>query len=327
MRIAALSFVAGFAGIALGLLGCSSEAPPPFAGGGETSPVEAYPPGPYGVGVGAQVSNYSFVGYADEQASHASMQLIQFADFYNPHAIDTLYQPTCSDGSGPCQADADCQKTSAQQSSGAFCDDDRLYPPGSPYGARQPKPTVLAYDVASVWCGPCNLEAGCLLQPLHKRYAPCGAQFFLQLAQGPDSESGAPAVPKDLLTWDTTYKLSIPTAIAPANQSEPIWAEEAFPENILIDTTSMTIIDRSAGVPPTEICADESTLCSTTSAFGSVTLSSMPVYDEGEEVQCDTQFAVGVDQPCMSGAACQKFEYWQNLEDHLDKSRPGCEVK
>jgi hypothetical protein len=292
MRIEALLLVASVGAMTSGLLGCSSESSiPAFAGGGQVSVAPAYPPGPYGTGVGSQVENFDFVGYVDAKSDHASMQLIQLADFYNPHAFDITYQPASA------------------------AEDDRLFPPGSQYGAGLQKPTVLSLDVASVWCGPCNEEAQCVVPALHKRYEPCGGQFMLQLADGPTE--GVSAVPKDLVNWAEAYGVNFPAAIDPEYKTEVIWAAEAFPENILFDTTTMTIIDRIAGVPPTQICADESAECSTTSAFGSPGLSS----------ECLSAFALGDDVPCASGAACQKFEYWQNFESHLDKSRAGCEVQ
>jgi hypothetical protein len=291
MRIEALLSVASVSAIAFGLLGCSSTPPPPFAGGGEVASAPVYPPGPFGTGVGSQVENFDFVGYANPKADHKTMQLIQFADFYNPHAFDTTYKPAST------------------------AEDDRLFPPGSQYGEGQPKPTVLSVDIASVWCGPCNAEADCVVPSLHKRYAPCGGEFMLQLADG--HTVGTAAVPNELEAWAFDYGVDFPAAIDPEYKTEIIWAASAFPENILIDLTNMTIIDRIAGVPPTQICADQSAECGTANAFGSITPT--PV--------CQSEFALGYDLPCQSGATCEKFEYWQNFEAHLDKSRPGCEVK
>jgi hypothetical protein len=293
MRIEALLAVASVGAMTIGLLGCSSSdttPSPPTTLSGQASAAAVYPPGPFGTGVGSQVENFDFVGYADAATNHSTMQLIQFADFYNPHAFDQSYSPASA------------------------AEDDRLFPPGSQYGAGLPKPTVLSLDVASVWCGPCNEEAECVLPALHKRYAPCGGEFMLQLADGPDE--GVAAVPANLVAWTEQYKVNFPSAVDPEYKTEVLWAAEAFPENILIDTTSMTIIDRIAGVPPTQICEDESALCSTTSAFGTPDLSSA----------CQQAFALGVSLPCASGSSCNKFEYWQNFEAHLDKSRAGCEV-
>jgi hypothetical protein len=294
MRITALVAFTSVGALTFGLLGCSSTdtAPPPVSTlSGQASAAVVYPPGPFGTGVGSQVENFDFIGYANEQADHATMQLIQFADFYNPHAFDQDYNPASP------------------------AEDDRLFPPGSQYGEGLQKPTVLSLDVASVWCGPCNEEAQCVLPALHKRYAPCGGEFMLQLADGP--EQGVAAVPKNLLAWAEEYKVNFPAAVDPEYKTEVIWAAEAFPENILINTTTMTIVDRIAGVPPTQICQDETALCSTTSAFGTPGLSA----------ECQSAFALGVDLPCTSGASCDKYEYWQNYEAHLDKSRPGCEVQ
>jgi hypothetical protein len=280
MRIGALIAFASVGAMTFGLMGCSSSTPPPpFEGGGQTSNAPTYPPGPYGTSVGSQVQNFDFVGYANEQADHTAMALIQLSDFYNPHAFDTEYNPASPE------------------------EDDRVFQPGTQYNPGTTpiqKPTVLNIDIASVWCGPCNEEAGSVLPVLHKMYAPCGGEFLLVLADGPTV--GTAALPKNLYAWADKYKENFPTAIDPEYKTEVIWAAEAFPENIQVDTTTMTIIDRIAGVPPTQICSDETALCNTESAFGPTQL-------------------------CASGASCQKFEYWANYEAHLDKSRAGCQVQ
>jgi hypothetical protein len=205
-----------------------SDPPPPFeAGPGATQTKTElnYPDGPYGIGVGSTIPNLQFIGYVNAVADNSQMQVIQFSDFYNPHGLDKTYVPESPDK------------------------DDRLFPAGSQYGAGNPKPTVIAIDVASVWCGPCNAEAKCVL-PVHKRtYAPCGGGFFLQLQDGPTP--GKAATPKNLYNWTVkSYKEDFPTAIDPEERLiSQVAPQEAFPVNVLVRTDTMKIVEAIAGVP------------------------------------------------------------------------------
>lgn len=203
------------------------DPPPAFDPGAVQTTAEhtAYPAGPYGVGKGSIIPNYAFIGYANAMKDITSMQNIEFGHFYNPHGRDAAYQPAAGE------------------------QDDRLYPPGSQYGEGQPKPTVLSVDVASVWCGPCNAEAQCVL-PVHRRvYGACGGGLFLQLQDG--ATPGKAATPINLKIWATkTYKEDWPVAIDPQERLiSSVATQQAFPVNILIDTVTMKIIENIAGVP------------------------------------------------------------------------------
>src|SRR5262245_23728136 len=88
-------------------LGCSSESIGPVGadpGGDEPAaaptstapsgigdapfqPVKAYPPGPYGRGIGAVIENLSFLGWRDPVASGydpSQLQSVSLAEFYDP---------------------------------------------------------------------------------------------------------------------------------------------------------------------------------------------------------------------------------------------------
>jgi hypothetical protein len=219
---------------AFALVGCSSPppapTPPPAFNPGATAqpapaPQAAYPAGPYGVGVGSTVENLSFIGYANPVTSTKVMQEISVADFYNPHGRDKTYQPASP------------------------AEDDRLFPAGSQYGAGKSKPTVIAVDVASVWCGPCNAEARCSLPVRQQWYSACGGGLFLQLQDGPTV--GTAATPKNLVNWaQKEYKEEFPVAIDPAERIlSTIASQEAFPQNFILDTTNMKIVALVAGVP------------------------------------------------------------------------------
>lgn len=215
-------------GLGLGGLGCagdtSSPVPgsagtqatkaPPFAEGqgqaaGDT---EAYAAGPYGLATGSVIANFKFLGFPNEQADKGQngLQTIQLADFYNPTG-------------------------------------DGKYPEGSPFGAGTPKPKALVIDVASVWCGPCNEEAKNVLPGLHLKYKPRGGEFLLQLADGPTP--GTAAIPSNLFNWTSKYKVDYPGTLDPSYKLNPLFTQDAFPQNFMIDTKTMKIVRVVAGVP------------------------------------------------------------------------------
>lgn len=89
-------------------LGCSSEslnqeatpgdgAPAPSETStptveGDFAPVQAYPPGPYGYGVGAVIANMEFVGWHDPVAANYDVNLLErvsLGDFYDPTGTTT----------------------------------------------------------------------------------------------------------------------------------------------------------------------------------------------------------------------------------------------
>lgn len=191
----------------------------------------AYAPGPYGISKGSIIANYEFIGFANAKAFNGGMQAIQLADFYNPHANDPSYVP------------AEGQP------------DDRFFAPGSQYNTKDAngnevlakKPKALLIDVASVWCGPCNEEAGSVLPAKYAAYKPRGGEFLLQLADGPTP--GTPAQPKNLTSWTTKYKVDYPATIDPSYKLGALFEADAFPANFIIDTTTMTIVEVIAGVP------------------------------------------------------------------------------
>jgi hypothetical protein len=182
-----------------------------------------YPKGPYDLGQGATVRDQSFPGFANALADSAQIQTLSFADFFNPHVLDETYQPA-----GPEV-------------------DDRLFPPGSPYGAGKPKPRALLLDIASVWCGPCNEEAKDLLPAKHARYAPCGGEFFFQLADGP--QPGTKVEEKHLRTWTKVYKVDYPATYDQEHLLSALYSAGTFPDAAVIDTRTMQMITVLQGVP------------------------------------------------------------------------------
>jgi len=279
--------------------GCSSEPPPEFkpGSGQEKAPEAAYPEGPYGIGEGSIIANYQFIGYANAKLNNQTMQALQLADFYNPHGRDATYQPA----------------------SGAA--DDRLFPEGSAYPAGTPKPTVLLIDIASVWCGPCNAEAGGVLPLQHKKYAPCGGEFFLQLADGPTQ--GTSALPKHLNNWTTKYKVDYPSSIDPTYKLQALFEASAYPTNLILDTTTMKIVKVIAGEVIAKACNDGPIECSS-----DTTCTTCTAYNTGS----GTANFCGDGNPCTTnadctGLTCSTTEFWRTYEQLLDKGRNGCTVK
>jgi hypothetical protein len=170
----------------------------------------AYPAGPYGISPGSVIANYQFVGFANAAVVNDQLQIIQLADFYNPDGL-------------------------------------QKFPEGSPYGAGEPKPKALLIDVASVWCAPCNYEAGSVLPGLYAQYQPQGGEFLLQLADGPTP--GTAAESKHLYNWTTKYDVNYPATIDPTYKLSSLFESDAFPTNMIIKTSDMTIVKVIAGAP------------------------------------------------------------------------------
>ncbi len=169
-----------------------------------------YPVGPYGLEVGSVIENFQFVGYPNAALEQGELRSMQLADFYNPTG-------------------------------------DEVYPEGSLHGAGEPKPTVIMLVVSAVWCGPCNYEADAILPGEHEEYSPRGAEFLLVLADGPTP--GITATFNHLKNWTTKYDTNWPSAIDPSYKLSALFVQQAFPQNMLIDTKTMKIVEVIAGVP------------------------------------------------------------------------------
>jgi hypothetical protein len=217
------STLAALAAVAA-LLGCNAD---PGVGNGEG--IDAPPPCPACgkasgmVAQGSIIPDFSFEGFVGGDVQ--TLAGITIYDFYNPHAGDASYAP----------ADPS--------------EDDRLFPPGSPYGGGTKKPTALLIDIASVWCGPCNEEAKDTLNVLYAKYKPCGGEFFFQLAEG--GSPGAPVTPQLLSTWISMYHLTYPAVWDPSKQLFPIYNADAFPDSAIVDTRTMRLVDVVSGVADT----------------------------------------------------------------------------
>jgi hypothetical protein len=278
---------------------------------GEAPSSVAYPSAPYGFEAGATLYNYDFVGFADAAQLDTSMQAMALSDFYNPHGKDPTYQPAAGEV------------------------DDRYFPADSAYAnAGKLKPTVLLVQVAAVWCEPCNLEAATILPAKHATYAPCGGEFLLTLNDS--GTMGVPASPKNLLNWTSLYKVDYPAAIDPEGKLQPIWQADAIPENIVVDLTTMKIVEVLAGEAVVGTCNNESACsvdadcqsCEGLCSDGSGTCSTAADCPTG--VNCEN--VCGDGSMCTTNAdcaakKCSPFKFWTTYESYLDKTRTGCSLQ
>ncbi len=296
--------------------GCSSPAPTPVPGfvdnTGQAAAAIAYPAGPYGVGVGSVIDNFDFLGFPDATVNASTRTPIKLSDFYNPHAFDKTYMPASP------------------------AEDDRLFPASSGYAmAGKAKPTVLLIDIACVWCVPCNEEAKTILPAQHALYSECGGEFLLDLHDS--NTPGTTATFSNLTNWTKSYKVNYPAVIDPEFRLDALFSVSAFPNNVIVDTTTMKIVAKFAGeVPPTAcgdagacttdadcqtcqgICNDDSAYCSTDA-------------DCPASVGCGS-FSCGDGTACSTSAdcaskTCSQFSFWATYESHLDKTRTGCTLK
>jgi hypothetical protein len=314
-----LALVTVVAGAMAMAAGCSSPAPAPTPTpgfvdtSGQAPVVAAYPAGPYGIGPGSVVADFEFLGYPNATADSATRVPIHLSDFYNPHGLDKTYAPA------------------------AGAEDDRYFPMSSGYAqAGKLKPTVLLIDIASVWCVPCNEEAKSLLPGLHAKYVPCGGEFLLDLHDS--NTPGTTATFNNLTSWTKNYKVDYPAVIDPAYKLDALFQVDAYPNNVIIDTTTMKVVEAFAGeaIPlacsdysPCNtdadcqtcqgVCSDQTAYCSTANPCASGASCAGPN-------SCGDGAACAADTDCAA-KKCTTFSFWRTYEALLDKSRTGCMVQ
>ena len=119
---------------------------------------------------------------------------------------------------------------------------DGVYLAGGPHREGQPKPVALLIVMSAVWCGPCQLEAERTLPEKHQQLAPRG-EFLLVLAESAEHD---PATESDLSGWTSKYETDFPAVLDPGHRLTNRF-QSGFPSNMIIDTTSMVIVDKIAG--------------------------------------------------------------------------------
>ena len=281
----------------------SAIPPPAFVDTtGQPNALPPYPPGPYGVDVGSVIRNYQLDGYRNPTTSTSMLQPIQLADFYNPHGRDPSYLPP--DGGV----------------------DDRYFPASSGYpNAGKLKPTALLLDVAAVWCAPCNRDAQTNLPVEYTLYEPCGAEFLLNLVDGPTS--GTAATPADLAAWVNKYHVNYAAALDPAKQLVPLFPNQGFPEKVVVDTTTMRIVESYVGIS-TGTCGQAGFDCLTTSdcAACSPANSVYTCGDGGTSNCCSDAITACVTPAACPVLTCTQSAFWTTFATLLDKTRPGCNL-
>ena len=83
-------------------------------------------------------------------------------------------------------------------------------------------------------------EAKTELPPRYAKYKPCGGEFLLQLADGPTV--GTPATETNLRNWTKKYAVDFPATIDPSYKLGALFQADAYPANIIIDTTNTCAI-------------------------------------------------------------------------------------
>jgi thiol-disulfide isomerase/thioredoxin len=136
--------------------------------------------------------------------------------------------------------------TAASGSGGGSSGGDTGSRPGTGVYGEKPKPKAMMVIIAAGWCGPCQQEAKNVLPGEHAEFAP-KAEFITIMAE--DAGYNEPNL-KDIENWATKYKATWPSVVDGQFKFFALAAEPAFPANILIDTRTMTIVDRVAGADP-----------------------------------------------------------------------------
>ena len=182
------------------------------AGCGEDGATTVYPHGPCGTVAGATVPNYVFTGYArpGEEMGEAYRGFVSLADFYNPSG-------------------------------------DGLFEAGSPYGEGSPKPRALMVNKSALWCLPCQDEARRVLPEMRAEFGPKGLQILVAIIAGVDP--GVEGNFDDLDLWIESFDVNYLAVIDPHGHLGAIFDSNAFPGNMIIDTTTMRIIEVVGGEP------------------------------------------------------------------------------
>ena len=106
----------------------------------------------------------------------------------------------------------------------------------NPGGSDPTKPKTLVILIAALWCGPCQLEAAAAAAD-HAYWAPRGVEFLSTVYE--DGEQ-SPAGDAALDAWMLTYHLDHPTVLDPTAKLAAYFAPGSYPDNIVLDTTTMT---------------------------------------------------------------------------------------
>jgi len=120
----------------------------------------------------------------------------------------------------------------------------------NPSGA-QDKPRLLLINASAVWCVVCRAEYSQLRRDkTYDTFKPKGVEVLGVLFEDNDHN---PARPSDLQQWggDKGFNVKFPLVLDPGFKISKYFTSDATPMNLLIDTTSMRIINITMGYDPT----------------------------------------------------------------------------
>lgn len=211
-------WMAAVSALALGAAGCAETGegdgfePPPEGPVPYVPTGDRYAPGPFGIDRGEVIGNAAFeTSFVDSEADPKQPAVeVRLSDFYNPTG-------------------------------------DEVYPEGTPFEAGTPKPKLLLVAMAARWCLPCRKEAEETLPEKYAELAPKGAEFMLVLAEG--AEQGVLATEDDLRIWTKYYPAAYVASTDEDSELGQYFNKEQFPANMVIDTSTMVILQKVIGAP------------------------------------------------------------------------------
>jgi hypothetical protein len=114
--------------------------------------------------------------------------------------------------------------------------------------AKAPEaPRVLVINASAVWCSVCRAEYTHLSRDqIYVNYRPKGIEILGVLFEDND---GFPARPQDLELWGGAngFQVPFPLVLDPGFKSGIYFASDATPLNMIIDTSTMKILDITMG--------------------------------------------------------------------------------
>ncbi len=105
---------------------------------------------------------------------------------------------------------------------------------------RDKKTKVLFISLGTVWCGPCATEQPSLVQ-LYESYKTAGQGVAFLQAILQDGHM-MPSTQTDVDAWSQTYSIPFDMAYDPKNELAPYYNPTAFPEQLVLRTSDMTLV-------------------------------------------------------------------------------------
>ena len=182
------------------------------AGGGGGDALQC-PTGSSDLSIGNVIRDFSFDGYVDPEHrgfGPDKVTQVSLCDFYNPTG-------------------------------------EEVYGTGTPFDEGSPKPRALMINVAALWCQPCKLEAGEILPEEYALYHPRGLELISILAD--TNSPGESAQLNHLDGWVGSFQVEYVAVIDPDRRLTNQLNAAQFPSNVLVDTSTMRIVESLSGLP------------------------------------------------------------------------------